>query len=139
MNAVSAEQTYVMAERFDKALKTIRIALAEVELDVAGEFDVAGLLDRRADRAPSRAKVLLVDCPLLVFEALALDRASAVFFPLHILVSGDGDRTQVSVINPAELFDARLPVGAADPMDRLLARVGMALESALVRCGANQH
>jgi len=130
MNAVSAEHTYVMAQRFDKALKTIRGALAEVELDVADEFDTAGILDWRADSTPARSRVLLVDCPLLLFEALALDRASAVFFPLHILVSDDGDRTHVSVINPAGLFDARLPVGAADPMDRLQARVALALESA---------
>ena len=139
MNAVSAERTYVLAERFDKALKTICVALADVELEVAGDFDMAGLLDWRADGAPSRSRVLLVDCPLLVFEALALDRASAVFFPLHILVSADGDRTQVSVVNSAELFDARLPVGAADPMDRLLARVALALDTAMLRCGANRH
>jgi len=129
MNAVSAEHTYVIAERFDKALKTIRGALAEVELDVADEFDTAGILNRRAD-TPARSRVLLVDCPLLLFEALALDRAAAVFFPLHILVSDDGGRTRVSVINPAGLFDARLPVGAADPMERLQARVALALESA---------
>lgn len=139
MNAVSAENTYVMAQRFDKALKTIRGALAEVELEVAEEFDTAGILDGRADKTPERSRMLLVDCPLLVFEALALDRASAVFLPLHILVSADGDRTHVSVINPAELFDARLPVGAADPINRLQARVVLALEWALMRCSATQH
>jgi uncharacterized protein (DUF302 family) len=139
MDVQPAENTYVMSERFDKALKTIRSALSEVELDVAEEFDVAGGFDRLAARTQAQSRILLVDCPLLLFEALAFDRASAVFLPLHILVSGDGDRTHISVINPAELFDARLPVGAADPMARLQARVALALESAILQCGANQH
>jgi uncharacterized protein (DUF302 family) len=127
----------MMAERFDRALKLIRGALADKDLDVAGELDVAGNLgDGEAEiAAPSR--ILLVDCPLLAFEALALDRAAGVFVPLHVLVSAIGEGTQVSVLNPAALFDARLPVGAAEPVDKLVARVRLALESALQRSGAN--
>ena len=126
MNASSLEETYVMEEKFDKALKTLRRALADVDLEVAGELD--------ADSTPPRARILLVDCPLLDFEALALDRASAVFLPIHILVSEVDGHTQVSVVNPTELFDARLPVGIADPMARLRARIVMALEAATPRC-----
>ena len=37
VNAVPALQVYMMAERFDRALKLIRGALAEMDLDVAGE------------------------------------------------------------------------------------------------------
>jgi len=136
VNAGLALQVYMMAERFDRALKLIRGALADMDLDVAVEFDVAGNLgDKEAEiAAPSR--ILLVDCPLLAFEALALDRAAGVFVPLHVLVSAIGDRTQVSVVNPTALFDARLPVGAAEPVDKLVARVRLALESALQRSGA---
>jgi len=69
VNAVPALQVYTMAERFDKSLKLIRSALADMDLDVAGEFDLAGDLgDGKAEiAAPSR--ILLVDCPLLAFEA----------------------------------------------------------------------
>jgi uncharacterized protein (DUF302 family) len=138
MNAAAAEQSYVIAEQFDKALKTIRSALAGKELEITGEFDVAQLLHRQPLGTTARSRILLVDCPVLMFEALALDRAAAVFFPLHILVSATGSQTHVCLINPAELFDARLPAGAADPMERLQARVAQALQSAARRSEANQ-
>ena len=135
MNAVAGVQTYVFRARLDTALRAIRNALAEMELDVAGQLDAAEIFNPGAARTAGNARILLVDCPLLDFEALALDRASAVFFPLHILVSAIGDVTEVSVMNPTSLFDARLPVGAANPIERLLARVTIALESALLKPG----
>lgn len=136
MNTVSAGHTYDIGQPFDKALKTIRGVLAEMEMGIVGEFDMSGT---GSQAEPARSRVLLVDCPLLDFEALALDRASAVFFPLHILVSAIGERTRASVLNPGKLFDARLPAGAAEPVSRMQARVAMALESAVRRPEDNQH
>ena len=132
MTACETGQTYTIAQRFDKAVKLIRAALADSELCVVGEFDTSGTMGERS-------RILLVDCPLLVFEAQALDRAAGVFFPLHVLVWADGDRTQVSTANPAGIFDVRLPLGANVPMGRLQARITMALESVLLRSGANHH
>jgi uncharacterized protein (DUF302 family) len=132
MKAVSAGQTYVIAERFDRAVKLIRGALSDVELDVVREFDVAMHLNVGSARKAVPSRILFVDCPLLAFEALALDRAAGVFLPLHILVSSRGDRTEVFVANPTALLDVRLPVGAAAPIARLHARAALALESALL-------
>jgi uncharacterized protein (DUF302 family) len=136
MNAQAVEHTFVIAERFDKALKTIRGAIADKQLEIAGELDVAELVNGRPSKSGPRSLILLVDCPVLMFEALALDRAAAVFFPLHVLITAAGSQTLASLTNPAGLFDARLPVGAADPMDRLQIRVVQALDSASrrVRC-----
>jgi uncharacterized protein (DUF302 family) len=139
MNALAAVQTYMIAERFDKAVKLIRSALADMELSVVGELDATDAFGRAPGRKAERSRILLVDCPLLVFEALALDRAAGVFFPSHILVSADGDRTRVSTVNPAVLFDVRLPLGAAGPMESLQARVTLALESVLLQAGANHN
>jgi hypothetical protein len=80
-----------------------------------------------------------VDCPLIVFEAQALDRAAGVFFPLHVLVCAHGDQTLVSTMSFAGLFDARLPLGVAGPMEKLHARVALAVESVLARTGANEE
>jgi Domain of unknown function DUF302 len=113
-------QTYTLPHRFPRALKLIRGALAGMDLEIAGEFG-------NGDPRPSRT--LLVDCPLLMFEALALDRAAAVFFPLHVLVAANGDSTEVSIVDPARLLQARLPIGSADPLDRLVGRIELALES----------
>ena len=129
MNALGLGQTYTVPARFDKAIKLIRGALFAMELSVVGEVDTSGTFARENGKKTEPAKILLVDCPLMVFEAQALDRAAGVFFPFHVLVWGDGDRTHVSTVSSGELFDFRLPVGAAGPMERLKARVTMALES----------
>ena len=133
MNTLSAEQTYVIKERFDKAVKLIRNALQTQELSVAGEFDVTDTVAPDSSKKPVPSKLLLVDSPLLLFEALALDRAAGVFFPLHILISADGDRTQVVCIEPAFLFEVRLPTGSSQPLAALRNRIAMALESVVSR------
>jgi uncharacterized protein (DUF302 family) len=139
MNALAVGQTYVISEPFDKAVRLIRSALAEMELSVAGEFDTTGAFGGKPGKKAKQSRILLVDCPLLVFEAQALNRAAGVFFPLHVLVWADGDRTQVSAVSSSGLFDVRLPLGAAGPMEKLQARVTMALESVLFRAGPNHH
>ena len=133
MNAISAAQTYVIEERSGRALKLIRDALEEQELGVTGELDLTESFVRDSGMHAEPSKLLLVDCPLLLFEALALDRAAGVFFPLHVLVSADGDRTRVVCVEPASFFEVRLPVGTAHPLEELRHRIGMALESLLPR------
>jgi uncharacterized protein (DUF302 family) len=139
MNAVAAGQTYMITERFDKAVKLIRTALLEMELSVVSELDTTGDFGKWPGKRTERSRILLVDCPLLVFEAQALDRAAGVFFPLHILVWADGDRTQVSTADPTGVSGGRLPLGTVNPMGRLQARVAMALESVLLRTDRNHH
>lgn len=139
MNTLSAEQTYVIEERFDRAVKLIRNALQTQELSVAGEFDVTDTVAADPSKKRVSSKLLLVDSPLLLFEALALDRAAGVFFPLHILISADGDRTQVVCVEPASLFEVRLPTGSSQPLAALRNRIAMALESVVSRSDSRQR
>ena len=139
MTAFAVGQTFVISERFDKAVRLIRDALAEVELSVVGEFDTIWAFEEEPGKKAKQRRILLVDCPWLVFEAQALDRAAGVLLPLHVLVWADGDRTQVSTVSLCEIFDVRLPLGAAGPMERLQARVTMALESVVFRTGPNHY
>jgi uncharacterized protein (DUF302 family) len=83
-------------------------------------------------------RLLLVDSPIFTFEAMALDRAAGVLIPLHVLVSSDGDQTEVIFVEPAALFDRRLPIGAAGPLEQIKTRVRVALESAVAR-SEEQH
>jgi uncharacterized protein (DUF302 family) len=139
MNGSALGQTYTIPERFDKALKLIRGALAETKLSIAGEFDTTGAFGKSPGKKAEPSRILLVDCPLLVFEAQALDRAAGVFFPLHVLVRGDGGRTRVSPANSTGLFDLRLPLGAEGPMEMLRIRVTTALDSVLTHAGPDHR
>ena len=133
MHTRSAEQTYVIEERFDKAVKLIRNALRAQGLSVPGEFDVMDTIAPDSGKKPVPSKLLLVDSPLLLFEALALDRAAGVFFPLHILISANGDQTHVVCVEPASLFEVRLPTGSSQPLAALRNRIATALESVVSR------
>ena len=132
MIAATAGHTVVLEQRFDKALKLVRAALTAGDLAIAGEIDMPATWPAESRKNPARCRVLLVDCPLLVFEGLALDRAAGVYFPLHVLLASDGARTHVATVKPSGVFDARLPAGAAEPLARLEARVARAMESLLV-------
>jgi len=131
----AGKHTHTIREPFDKALKLIRRALAEADLSVVGEFDATGTFGRKAGRKSERSTILLVDCPILAFEAQALDRAARVFFPLHVFVWSEGDRTRLSTMGFVDLFDVRLPSGAAQPIGKLQARIAAALETVLTRPG----
>ncbi len=138
MNAVAAGQIFLIDSDYEHALRWIRSALAEMELDIAAELDLAGFFSKPA-RKKCHGRVLLVDCPLLLFEALALDRAAGVYFPAHIVVSADVRRTHVEVVDPTSFGCGRLPAGAADPLARLQARIGMALDTVVQRCESARH
>ena len=73
-------------------------------------------------------EVLLVDCPLTSLQALALDRAAGVYLPLHVLLRSQDGGTHASIVNPADVFDGRLPAGAAEPIARLTERVAGVLD-----------
>jgi uncharacterized protein (DUF302 family) len=122
-----AGHTRTISEPFDTGLKQVRGALLGAGLSILGEFDVSGSLSGEAGGTPSPSRILCVDSPLLLFEALALDRAAAVFLPLHVLVAANGPETRVRWMNPASAFGARLPAGAAVPLDELLSCVAGAL------------
>jgi hypothetical protein len=137
MTTGPAVETYEIGERFDKALKLFRFALAEVDLEIAAEFGSDGTGNEAGSR--NGARTFLVEAPLLSFEALALDRAAALFFPIHVVVTPMGATTRVEVLNIARLIHARLPAGAQDPIDRLAARIRVALESVSEKAAASAH
>ena len=137
MSTTAAGQTYVIAEDFDNALKLVRHSLAERELGVTSEWDTTENRRGSFGQKPQRSRLLLVDSPILMFEAMALDRAAGALIPMHLLVSADGDRTQVVFVEPATLLARRPPAGAAGPLEELKTRINAALESAVVKTGGH--
>ncbi len=127
MKISEAGHTCTISAPFVTGIKLVRDALLGAGLSILGEFDVSGSLSREAGAMSTQSRILYVDSPLLLFEALALDRAAAVFLPLHVLVSANGPETSVCWVNPAAAFGARLPAGAAVPLDEMQSRVARAL------------
>lgn len=125
--------TLIMQQPISEALKLIRRALAERGLEIAADLDMAGRIRKalRIDLPP--CKVLCVDCPVALLEALALDRSAAVLLPLHLVVAGQDGLTLVHLLNPAAALYSGLPVTARAAVSKLQARVAQAVESVSIR------
>jgi uncharacterized protein (DUF302 family) len=128
MNLADIAHTGTIAAPFETGLKLVRDALLRAGLSISGELDVPGSLGRDSVSFPTQSRLLYVDSPLWLLEALALDRAAAVFLPLHVLVAEHGPETRVYWNKPAEVFIGRLPIGAALPLDEIQERVAQALK-----------
>ena len=126
MNSEVAGLTRTIHEPVEKVLSRIHRLLSERGFE-AIRFD----LSKRRTFGPGIAKgscvVLLVDSPVLLFEAIALDRAAAVFLPLHVVVSGDQNRSYVHWINPISGSGLRPPAPARAALEELYTRVTEAL------------
>ena len=133
MNGDPETATLIMQQPLHEALKLIRRALAEGGLEVAAELDMAGRVRKalRIDLPPCR--VLCIDCPVALLEALALDRSAAVLLPLHLVVAGQDSVTLVHFLNPAAALYSGLPVTARAAVSKLQARVAHAVERVSTR------
>ena len=119
--------TRVISNSVGRTVPLIRRLLWEAELSVVGEFNVSSEPYLQLGITKSSCIVLLVDTPALLFECIALDRAAAVFLPVHVVVSGDHDTTYVHWANPVTSSGLRPPMPAKIPLDNLAARITLAL------------
>ncbi len=110
---------FVLDRPFDSALARIRRAIRDEQLCIAAEIDTAKRVKRALQIQVSPCRVLLVDNPRFMLEATAIDRASGIFLPLHLVVSGAGNRTLVHMLNPDLLHYADLPIGIRAPVTAL--------------------
>lgn len=133
MTGDQATTTLRIRQPLNQALKLIRRALAEGGVEVAVDLDMSGRIRKslRIDLPPCR--ILFVDCPVELLEAIALDRSAAVLLPLHVVVAGQDEITLVHLMNPAAALYGGLPVTARAAVSKLQARVTQAVESVSVR------
>ena len=120
--------SYVIDAVFDQALASLREALTAAGLTISGEMDVADRIRRQLGLGFGPCRVLLVDSPYLLVEALALDRSAAALFPLHVVVFERGAATHVHWFNLAHMRHG-LPAAAVAPLAKLQAQLTHALES----------
>jgi uncharacterized protein (DUF302 family) len=116
METHSATTAFVLDSPFDSALIRIRRALREDNLCIAAEIDAAQRIKRSLQIDVSPCRILFMDNPLFTLEATAIDRASGVFIPLHLVVSGVGERTLIHLLSPDYVSCAELPIGIRTPV-----------------------
>ena len=125
MSYLPKSNSLVVPESFGKSILLVRQLLFAAGLRVVKEFNLSN--EPYLQLAGQSCVVLLVDTPVLLFEAIALDREAAVFIPIHILISGDREESYIHWANPVASSGLRAPVAARGAMENLYARVSEAL------------
>jgi uncharacterized protein (DUF302 family) len=94
------ERTVTLPLSFDDAVSRVREALGEQGFGVLSEIDVrATLKDKRG--VDMEGYVILGACnPDLAHRALDVDRSIGVLLPCNVVVSADGDRSKVQILDP---------------------------------------
>ena len=127
MHSTTIGDTRIVTEAYGKCLPLIRRLLEDAGLSIVEEFDISDAPYFRLGIGSRHCIVLLVDTPVLLFEAIALDRAAAVFLPIHIVICGNRDTSYVHWANPAASSGLRPPTPSKEPLDELCSRVTQAL------------
>lgn len=125
----------VIPVRFGRAVPLIRRLLSRAGLSIVREFEVSADPYFRLGAARRSCIALLVDTPALLFECIILDRAAAVFLPVHIVISGDSDATYVRWANPVTTSGLRPPIPAKAPLENLCSRITEALSGLPLAAG----
>lgn len=118
---------FVLDSPFDSALARIRRVIRANQLSIAAEIDAAQRVKRALDIYVRPCRVLLIDSPAFMLETTAVDRASGIFIPLHLVVSAAGDRTLVYMLNPEHIRQSDLPIGIKAPVLDLQRQVSRSL------------
>ena len=94
------ERTATLALPYDQAVQRVREALAEQGFGVLTEIDVqATLRDKRG--IEMEPYVILGACnPDLAHRALEVDRGIGTLLPCNVVVTAQGERSQVRVFDP---------------------------------------
>ncbi len=126
----NAIHTKTVPQPFDVALTLLRQALRMSGLSVEGEVDLSGDLGHQLAACAQKCVLLMVDCPLLLFEAVALDRSAGAFIPLHVVVTGNQHSTCVQWAHPSVGLGLRMSPAFHRAVNAMVARLDQVLEGA---------
>lgn len=127
-------ETFTAAAGFEEALRQIRAALRREGLCAAAELDITARIRQELGAGVASCRVLYVDDPALLLEAVVFHRGAGLLIPQPLVVTGDARHTEF-VFRRREMLAAESPESIRDPLFDLLRRLERALESIAERQG----
>jgi hypothetical protein len=121
-------QSYAVGERYDVAVRMVRIALAREGLRAPAELDIHARLRQELGAAVAPCVVLYVDDPTLLLEAVVFNSGAGLLIPQPVVVCGGSHHTQVIVRSPDRCTN-NIPETVRDPVLALQLRMARALET----------
>ena len=123
-----ATTTYSVSEPFEQAVKSLRKALADGNLKLAGELDMSSRFRQRLLMSTAPCRVLFVTATPATFEELGADPRAAALTPLHIVVSARGAQTEIHLLRALPAQNGPLDRPTMAVFRQLQARIAHAVE-----------
>ena len=114
--------TFAVQQPYLSALQSIRRELRRSCLHVAAEVDVAGRIRRELGAGVAPCRIIYVDDPVLLLEAVVFNRGASLGIPQPVIVSGTGNKAQV-MVRSMEAMGNGVPASAHEPLRQLHARI----------------
>jgi uncharacterized protein (DUF302 family) len=128
MTGESATTTYSIPEPVEGAMTLIRTALARAGLNVLGELDISGRIQRSHGIEMAPCRVLYVCSRLSNLEGGHACPAVGIWLPLHIVVSARGEQTEIHLLTSLPPGSDHAASGLASPVNRLQSEISRAIE-----------
>jgi uncharacterized protein (DUF302 family) len=129
----AATITYSLREPFERAVESVRKALANRGLKVVGQLDVSKRVERAVGIALPPCRIIFVLPEPSALKTANLHRCAAIFLPIHIVISGGHARTEIQVQNRV-CSSAGEPVPAfAAPVMETQAQISEVIEAIAMR------
>jgi len=129
MSGEAATTTYSIPEPFGLALKSVREALTSKNLKITGELDLSRRIRRNLRISLEPCVVFYIWPSARLLRTMPVPPSTALFMPLHVVISGRGTRTEIHVLKRLRLDDEAVMA----PIGRLQAEVAQALETVAMR------
>ena len=130
-----ATVTYLIAEPFEQALRSLRKALFVKHLNVSGGFDISARVRRRLFIGTAPSMVLFVSPSRLSRTALETDPCAAALGPFHIVVSERGGQTEIHVLRTPSGDCGTLEPSSLSVLNQAHSEILRALQSIRHACG----
>ena len=93
-----ATVTYLIAEPFEQALRSLREVLSVRHLNVTGGLDISARTQQKLLMGTAPCVILFVSPSTPLGAVLDADRYAAALAPFHIVVSERGRQTEIHVL-----------------------------------------
>jgi uncharacterized protein (DUF302 family) len=128
MSEQPATLSYVIAEPFPQALKSLREALVAQGLEVTNLLNISERIRQKLLVGSAPCVILLVSLPAESGGALASDSCAAGLTPMHVALSSRGSQSEIHVLGTLPPGAALLGSDAMAALHRLQATILQAIE-----------
>ena len=124
---------YSLREPFERAVESVCRSLENRGLRVAGQLDVSRRVERSLGIVLSPCRIVFVLPDSSVLSKGSIHPWAAIFLPLHVVISGDGAKTEIQVQNRVHACSEAAAAALVLPILETQAQISEAIEAIAMR------